>query len=102
MSGSRNAIDFNQAYDQVSKAAVLTPTVGQQLNIYYAKLQNQSAATINLGLLLKLYQLDPNLLFATVPAAGPLADQTATINGGSAVSIFTLNNNDGFLVQAKK
>lgn len=102
MSGSRNAIDLNMAYDQVSKSAVLTPGSGQQLSLYYAKAQNQSGGTINLGLLLKIAQTDPYLLFGSYVSPGPLTDSTTAINAGTATNIFTTTSNDGFVIQAKK
>ena len=88
-------------YAEKGKTAVVSPPSDQQLTIHYAKLQNRSGSVVNMGVMRKLALSDWKL-FQLIAANNPDAtDVTAAIQAGSAVTLFSANN-DGFLVQAKK
>lgn len=96
----RFMLDVNVAYPEVSKTAVLTPGQGQQLRVYAAHLLNRSGAAMDMALLIKR----PNNYwkFGTLTAlsAPEFTDATTAIQAGTTQNIFTLANNDGFLVQS--
>jgi hypothetical protein len=84
-------------YAQNGKDAVLSPPTGKQVQFYEASLMNGSGGAINMGILKKL-NLDTVGVYALTVSATPDAAAANGIKAGTATQIFSLNDNDGFLV----
>lgn len=95
-------LSFHSGYATKGQTAVLTPATGSQLKLHSVKLHNRSGGAIDAGLMIKL--ADGSWEAGKVIAADTpdYTEQTTQIQAGTATNIFTLTNNDGFLVQADR
>lgn len=91
-------------YSERGKTKVLSPSTGNQFEIYQAEAHNRSGGTIDAGIGVRFADVAGAWSLGTITAASTpdFLDATTTIQAGSNVTIFTTTNNDGFLVQSKK
>lgn len=78
---------------------VLTPVSGRQLSVYQLKCINRSGGACDMGVLRKFGPA--NWMIGGV-ASNSLTDLTANIQAGTASTIVTTTNNDGFLASSKE
>lgn len=90
------------SYPQQSKAALLSPASGKVLQLYAAHLTNRSGGLADLALLKKFGSAAWELGTVSDASTPDLSDQTASIQSGGTVDVFTTTNNDGFIVQSLK
>lgn len=97
---------FHRSYSQESQDAVLSIDASKQLKILSLQAQNRSggAANVGLGVQFKMASATGQLGFGQIDASETpdFVDSLDSVLGGTAVTIFTTTNNDGFLVQANR
>ena len=90
------------AYPVVGKEKAITPSTGKQLEVFEAVAQVRDASGGDFGVFIRfadntdawgLGQIDDS-------ATSDYIDQTAEIQAGTTIDIFTTTNNDGFLIQS--
>lgn len=96
----RRIQDLHIAYEQKSKASVLAPGAGEQLQLHTVIMHNRFVGASDLGLLIKLGPT--GYLMGLLQGGSAVADITAAIQAGSTQDVFTTANNDGFLIQSAK
>lgn len=88
------------AYPTRGTVAALSPRANQQLHLVSAKATNNHGSAIDVGLFRLFKQSDIYNISKSVAAA--ITDVTASINAGTATSIVTTTNNDGFYIGANE
>lgn len=90
------------SYSEAGKTALLSPAQGRVLRLYGAYGANRSGGASAVGFLKGF--ADASWYLGTVSDADTpdITDETATIQAGGSVDIFTTTANDGFLVQSPK
>src|ERR1035437_5253364 len=98
---SRVILQEHIGYAQNGKDAALSPPTGKQLQVYGIEAMNRSGGAIDVGILKKL-NADDWMIYSIVAASTPVAsDITAAVQAATATGIFTLTNNDGFMIGSK-
>lgn len=90
------------AYASKGTVAALLPRSNQQLHLVSAKLTNNSGGAIDMGIFRLFKQSDLYNIITTVGAGPTITDVTASINSGTATTLVTTTNNDGFYVGANE
>lgn len=96
----RFMLDIHTGYEQQGKAAVLSPAVSQQLDIYAVHLLNRTAAAMDMGILIKLGP--SGYKFGLLQGGTPVVDVTLALQSGTTEDVVTTTIGDGFLVQSTK
>lgn len=84
-------------YKEKGKTAPISTPSNQQLAVHYARAINRSGGAIDVGIMKKLSS-GRWKIYGLV--GGVASDLTSAIQAGTASTIFTTTNNDGFLVAA--
>lgn len=94
-----------KAYATKGKAAVFTAPADKQVAAYNLRAANNSGGSISVGLMKKLFNppgQSPAFAIYQYTAVGPvLAEVTNAVAAGTATTVFTTTNNDGFVIGAK-
>lgn len=94
---------FHVSYPEKGKTALVSVASSKQIHLHALTLMNRSGGAINTGLLIKYNNARwkiGSLIAANTPDY--TTDLTTAVQGGSATTILTLTNNDGFLVSSDK
>ena len=94
---------FHTAYSEKGKTALVSLASTKQLHVHALTLMNRSGGAANCGLLIKYNNARwkiGTLIAANTPDY--TTDVTSLIQGGSATTIVTTTNNDGYLISADK
>lgn len=90
----------SSAYANKAKSPVLMPRGDQQLRLVSAKLLNMSGGAADLGVFRNLKNIFD--FYQWTDATTTAVSVTAAILAGTATSIFTVTNNDGFIAGASE
>lgn len=92
------------AYPSKGKTAVFTSPADKQIAAYNLRAENNSGGAINVGLCKKMFNppsQSPSYALYQYTDVGPAsAEVTNALAAGTATTIFTTTNNDGFIVGA--
>lgn len=89
-------------YNTNGKADVISPGASKQLHVYNAKAHQRTGGAVDVGILKKLSTASWKFYTITAASTPDALEVTSTIQAGTAVTIFTTTNNDGYLMSARQ